>query len=417
MSALPGRVVNFGCRLNTCESERIGDFIRELGLNNVVLINTCAVTAEAERKLCQTIRRLHVENPEAKIVLTGCASELHPERYMQMDGVVGIVSNKTKLSKSEYVKYTEETSLWASTAASAFVCRKVRGFLQIQNGCDQKCTYCVVRLTRGNNVSLSEDDIVNQARFLLDRGHRDIILTGVNISAYGRDRDPRQNLAFLIRYLLRNVPELTRLGLSSLDPADMDDDLLKLIESEERLLPHIHESLQSGDNLILKRMGRRHTRSQVIEINERILRARPEVIFGADIIVGFPTESDDMFNHTKYLISEATISRLHIFPFSPRPGTPASSMPMVEKQTVRCRVKEMQALSSEVLGKKLMEQIGKDIIILAEDQANGKTNSFLPVWSSSVMVAGHEYLFRCDRTDGRVIIGRPIAERRRDGIF
>ncbi|MDR0631757.1 MAG: tRNA (N(6)-L-threonylcarbamoyladenosine(37)-C(2))-methylthiotransferase MtaB [Holosporaceae bacterium] len=399
-------IISFGCRLNACESDIIKGFAEELGIVDFTLINTCAVTAEAERKLRQTIRKLHCQNPDIKIILTGCASELHPERYIKMDGVVGIISNRTKLSKSEYLKYATD-----KPAVFNLGHPKVRGFLQIQNGCDQKCTYCIVRLTRGNNVSFCEDDILNRAKALINKGYKEIILTGVNISSYGRDMEPKRNLPFIIRYLLKNVPELTRLGLSSLDPADIDDDLIETIKSEEKLLPHIHESVQSGDDMILKRMARRHTRNQVIEINEKILHARPDVIFGADIIVGFPTETDEMFLGTKKLLTEANLSLLHIFPFSKRPGTPASLMPQIEKKVITNRAKELRKLANDILTKKLTEYLGKDVIILAEDSENAKTNSFLQVKSSTKLVTGKEYLFHCDSVHKNVIIGRPLEKR------
>jgi threonylcarbamoyladenosine tRNA methylthiotransferase MtaB len=399
-------VVNFGCRLNARESELIKDFAEELGVVDYTLINTCAVTAEAERKLRQAIRRMHSENPDIKIILTGCASELRPDYYLKMDGVVGIISNKAKLSKSEYLKYAT-----GKPTISTEEPKKTRGFLQIQNGCDHKCAYCVVRFTRGRNVSFNEDEIASQAKALLDKGYKEIILTGVNISSYGQDFAPPKNLAFIVRHLLKNVPRLTRLGLSSLDPADIDDDLIDLIGSEERLLPRVHESVQSGDNTILKRMVRRHTREQVVETNEKILAARPDVVFGADIIVGYPTETDEMFLNTKNFLSEAKFSLLHIFPFSKRPGTPAALMPQVEKKVKLIRAKELRELADDILAKKLSEQIGKELVVLAEDEVNAKTDSFLRVQSSEKLEAGKEYLFRCDSVAKNAILGRPIEER------
>ncbi|MDR0753079.1 MAG: tRNA (N(6)-L-threonylcarbamoyladenosine(37)-C(2))-methylthiotransferase MtaB [Holosporaceae bacterium] len=398
-------VVNFGCRLNACESDLIKNFAHELGVVDFTIINTCAVTAEAERKLRQTIRKLYGKNPDIKIILTGCASELNPDYYIKMNGVAGIISNKTKLSRSEYLKYATHSEV-SSTPRHP----KVRGFLQIQNGCDQKCTYCTVRLARGNNVSFHEDEILKQAKILLNRGYREIILTGVNITSYGRDLDAQKKLSFIVKYLLKNLPELTRLGLSSLDPSDIDEDLLKMIVSEEKLLPHIHESIQSGDDLVLKRMMRRHTRAQVIELNEKISHARPDVIFGADIIVGFPTETEEMFLNTKTILNKAKLSLLHIFPFSPRQKTAASLMPRIEKKIVTRRVSELKQLADDILTKKLTEQVGANVIILAEDRLNAKTNSFLPVKSLVTLVTGKEYLFRCESVEKNVIIGRPVKE-------
>ena len=408
---MKSNVITFGCRLNACESEIIEDFVKELGLDDFTVINTCAVTAEAERKLRQTIRRLYSENNEVKIILTGCAAELNPNFYIGMDGVVGIISNNIKLSKDEYKKYSRvnDDSKQQIISEKSRI-KKIRGFLQIQNGCDQKCTYCVVRITRGTNVSFDEDDIVEQAKNLIKKGYKDIVLTGVNISAYGRDMSPRKNLAYIVNYILRHAPEVKRLGLSSLDSADIDDDLIKIIGNEERLLPHIHESIQSGDNLILKRMMRRHSREQVIETNAKILDVRNEAIFGADIICGFPTETDEMFMNTKKLLKEAHITLLHAFPFSKRPGTPAAQMPGVDRKVAHERVRELKTLAQEILHNKLQEYVSKKVTILAEDNKHAKTNSFLKVISTEKIETGKEYLFQCERAENDHLIGRPISE-------
>ncbi|GHU18734.1 threonylcarbamoyladenosine tRNA methylthiotransferase MtaB [Alphaproteobacteria bacterium] len=423
------KIITFGCRLNLCESEIIHDFAKELGLEDITIINTCAVTAEAERKLRQTIRKLYNENNSIKIILTGCASELNPDFYIRMDGVAGIISNKMKLSKDEYVSMTVDPitntkPASASKIVPAYVSEsseavngsnvtlatykgRVRGFLQIQNGCDQKCTYCVIRLVRGPNVSFPKDDIVLQTKKLLQKGYKEIVLTGVNISSYGRGAETG-GLASLITYILKSVPELRRLRLSSLDPADIDDELINVISSEERLLPHIHESIQAGDDMILKRMLRRHSAAQVIEINEKILSRRPEVVLGADMMVGFPTETAEMFENTKLLMEKAHISLLHSFPFSPRPSTPACGMPMVEKKVRLARAAELRELSQNLLTKKMQEFIGKNVVILAESDYTAKTNSFLQVKSRKKLIVGNEYLFHCESCEKKHIIGNPI---------
>ncbi len=236
-------------------------------------------------------------------------------------------------------------------------------------------------------------------------------MTGVNISAYGRDMNPRKNLAYIVNYILKNVSEIKRLGLSSLDPADIDNDLIKIIGNEERLLPHIHESIQSGDDLILKRMMRRHSHEQVVETNTKILETRPEVIFGADIICGFPTETEEMFQNTKKLMKDAHITLLHAFPFSKRPGTPAAQMPGVDRKIARERVRELKTLAQEMLYNKLHEYIGKNVNILAEDSKNAKTNSFLKVISTEKIETGKEYLFRCEKIENDHLVGRPIEEK------
>ncbi|MCR4623119.1 MAG: tRNA (N(6)-L-threonylcarbamoyladenosine(37)-C(2))-methylthiotransferase MtaB [Alphaproteobacteria bacterium] len=395
-----GQVINFGCRLNACESEAISQFVDQLGIIDYTIINTCAVTAEAERQLRQEIRKLYKQNPDIKLVLTGCAAELNPDLYLGMDGVVGIISNKVKLSKEEYLKYG---SLEKSVAQGNN--QKVRGFVQIQNGCDHRCTYCVVRLTRGSSVSFDKDEIVFQAREALNQGYKELVLTGVNISSYGQDLFPQTNISFIIRYLLKNVPELKRLRLSSLDPADINDEFIELIAGEERLMPHIHESIQSGDNMILKRMGRRHSREQVIETNLKILEKRSEVIFGADIIAGFPTETDDMFENTRKLLTKGNLSLLHVFPYSKRPRTPAALMPQVLKKTAAARAKILRECASEILNHRLQAIVGQKVHILAETSEIAKTDSFLPVKSLSELKAGKEYWINCMKIENNTIIG------------
>lgn len=394
-------IITFGCRLNACESDTIQDFADELGIEDYTIINTCAVTAEAERKLRQAIRKLN--NEDKSIILTGCAAQLNPKYYLSMPGVVGIISNTMKLRKSEYENYGGGTP--QKTPRS-----KVRGFLQIQNGCDNHCTYCIVRVTRGPNVSFDKDEIVAQAQKLLDKGYKEIVLTGVNISSYGRDfpEAAHENLAHLIQYVLKNVPNLRRLRLSSLDPADFDEDLLDVIANEERLMPHIHESIQSGDNLILKRMRRRHTREMLIETNTKILEARPEVIFGADFIVGFPTENDEMFENTKKLFREASLSLLHVFKYSKRPGTPAAAMPQVANKIKIDRMHQLKNLANEILKEKMQTYVGKVVDALAEDEHGAKTDNFLPIKSAQKMQTGRIYKIRCTDTGDDFLRGDVI---------
>ncbi|MDR2766311.1 MAG: tRNA (N(6)-L-threonylcarbamoyladenosine(37)-C(2))-methylthiotransferase MtaB [Holosporaceae bacterium] len=401
------RVITFGCRLNACESDIISDFVRELGADDFVLINTCAVTREAERKLCQTIRKLHREDKNVRIILTGCASELNPQRYLRMNGVMEVISNERKLFRSEYLKYsapgTEETKEKTPP-------RKIRGFLQIQNGCDQKCTYCVVRLARGPNVSFPKDEILLQAQRLLSKGYVEIVLTGVNISAYGRDLAGGENLASIIRHLLKNIPQLERLRLSSLDPADVDESLLELIKNEERLMPHFHQSVQSGDDLILKRMLRRHRRQQVLEASHKILEARPEAVLGADMIVGFPTETEPMFENTKRIIREARLSLLHVFSFSGRPGTAAAAMPQVERNVIRRRAKELKLLAREVLAEKLSQYVDQKVMAVGEGGENARTDSFLAVRAKEKLAAGQKYLLRGEEVANGVLLSVVVGK-------
>lgn len=401
-----GKILTFGCRLNACESEIIQEFVNDLGLHDFTLINTCAVTAEAERQLRQMIRKLYKENNNVKIILTGCASEANPDLYMKMNGVVGIISNNLKLSKSEYEKYSSGFSIINNKSQDNL--KRVRGFLQIQNGCDQKCTYCIVRTTRGPNISFDKDEIVAQARKLLAKGYKEIVLTGVNISAYGRDMNPRSNLTEITVYILKNVPEIRRLRFSSIDPADIDDNLINIIANEEKIMPHIHESIQSGDNLTLKRMMRRHSREQVIEVNEKLLLRRPDIIFGADMIAGFPTETDEMFANTCKLVDQAHISLLHVFPFSSRLGTPAALMPKVPHPIVLKRARILRNIAKNVLHKKLATYVGTDVRALAETEEIAKTDSFLVAKSSEKLIPGNEYIFHVISCDGKHLIGVPV---------
>jgi threonylcarbamoyladenosine tRNA methylthiotransferase MtaB len=269
---------------------------------------------------------------------------------------------------------------------------------------------------RGPNVSFSKEEIAAQAKRLLAKGYKELVLTGVNISSYGCDLRPRQNLASIVKYLLEEIPELRRLRLSSLDPADIDTELINVIANEDRLMPHIHESIQSGDNIVLKRMLRRHTREQLIDLNQQILQARPDIVLGADLIVGFPTETDEMFSNTKTLLKEANLSLLHIFSFSARDGTAAALMPQVAKNIVTNRAKELKVLAKEFLSNKISEYMGKTVIVLAENEKIAKTNSFLTVRSRKKMKIGRVYSFYCDSIDETIIVGYPISEIIQDSI-
>ncbi|MBE6447499.1 MAG: tRNA (N(6)-L-threonylcarbamoyladenosine(37)-C(2))-methylthiotransferase MtaB [Alphaproteobacteria bacterium] len=394
-------IITFGCRLNACESDFIEEFASQLGISqDYVIINTCAVTAEAERQLRQKIRQLYRQNPEVKIILTGCASELNPDLYIQMDGVIGIISNGKKLSKVEYEIYGSDL-----IEQRNLLNKKVRGFLQIQNGCDNNCTYCVVRLTRGYAKSFAADDIIQQARYLIKKGYREIVLTGVNISSYGKDFGLDSSFSSLIKKLLKEISELKRLRLSSLDPADIDDELITLFANEERLMPHVHESIQSGDNMILKRMRRKHSREHVIDINLKLLSKRSDIVFGADMIAGFPTETDEMFENSRKLLIDANISLLHAFPYSKRPGTPAALMPQISKKISLERARILRKTSATLLHLSMQKYIGKCTKILAETEFVAKTDSFLPVVSSNPMIPGQEYNFKCKNIENDTLKG------------
>ena len=363
-------VITFGCRLNTYESEVIKNKASENGLSDVFIINSCAVTSEAERQLRQEIRKLKKNNPEKKIIVTGCAVQVNPTKYDEMSEVYSVIGNVEKLQDVAYANVSksiknnqdkverlvsdimEETSL-----QSAIVERfdgKVRGYLQVQAGCNHRCTFCIIPYGRGNSRSTPFKEIFDQAKNLVDNGYKELVITGVDITDYGLDLPGKPSLGQLVKRLLKYLPELPRIRLSSIDVAEVDNDLMDLIVNEPRFMPHLHLSLQSGDNMILKRMKRRHSREQVIDFCQQVMKFRPEVVFGADIIAGFPTETDEMFQNTYDLLNEIEkIIHLHIFPYSEREGTPAARMPQVEKKIRKERAAKLRILG-DFLTKKHM---------------------------------------------------------------
>ncbi|HRQ83329.1 MAG TPA: tRNA (N(6)-L-threonylcarbamoyladenosine(37)-C(2))-methylthiotransferase MtaB, partial [Azospirillaceae bacterium] len=325
-------IVTFGCRLNAYESEVMRGHARAAGLSEVVIVNTCAVTSEAERQARQTIRKLRRERPDAKIVVTGCAAQIDPARFAAMPEVDRVLGNQEKLAPESWgLAATERVAVndimsvkeTAAHLISGFEDR-ARAFIQAQQGCDHRCTFCIIPFGRGPSRSVPIGAMVEQVRALTAAGYREVVLTGVDITSYGPDLPGAPSLGQMIRRLLAAVPELPRLRLSSLDPVEIDDDLWRLIENEPRLLPHLHLSLQAGDDMILKRMKRRHSRADAVAFCERARRARPDVVFGADLIAGFPTETDEQFDNTLRLLEDCGLTWLHVFPYSPRPGTPAA---------------------------------------------------------------------------------------------
>lgn len=397
-------VVNFGCRLNAFESDKIEQIARKYGLSDYIVVNTCAVTGEAERQVRQHIRKLNKEHPTRKIVLTGCAATYSPDEYSKMPGVVAIIENDKKLDAHEYLKLDSQDVVLPKK-----IHKNVRRFVQIQNGCDNHCTYCIVRLTRGSSYSYPSNAILNDVRQTIDEhpfaGPCEIVLTGVNISSYD---DSGLKLADLAAYLIENEPRLTRLRFSSLDPADIDDHFIQIFAADDRIMPHLHLSIQSGDNMILKRMRRNHSREQIIEITDNVLSARPETIIGADFITGFPTESEEMFENTYKLIEDARIHLTHVFPYSERPGTPASLMPQVIKSERKNRAKRLIQESDNYLKKKLESIIGTQINVLAEGDFYGKTDSFLPVHTATSMDIGQIYTGEVSRVEDNMLIVEAI---------
>lgn len=368
------KIVTFGCRINTYESTLIRSFFDEG--EEVIVINSCAVTAEAERQCRQTIRKLAHENPKSKIVVTGCATQLHPELYGEMPEVSLVLGNREKLIKECYQK--EKGKFVSDIRKSDFdipLIRdfegKSRAFIQVQQGCDNNCTFCVVRLVRGKNKGLLPDTVVEEIKDLTQKGFSEIVLTGVDLTSYP------YGLSELTEQILNEVPMLKRLRFGSLDPAGVDEKLIKLYQNEERIMPHAHFSIQAGDNLVLKRMGRRHSREQVLELTQKLKEARSDIIFGADLITGFPTETEEAFENTMDLVRRCPITLLHIFPFSVRKETASSKMPAVSVAVRKERAFRLRTLGKEILRTYLNSQIGLKEKVLVEEEGIGYNTHYI----------------------------------------
>ena len=376
-------ILTFGCRLNTYESEVMRTHAATL--TDTIIVNTCAVTAEAERQARQAIRRAHRENPTANIVVTGCAAQINPASWANIPGVTRILGNEDKLKPESWLPDAPSAVsdiMAASETAAHLVTEfagRARAFVQVQQGCDHRCTFCIIPFGRGPNRSVPIGAIANQVRTLVATGFFEIVLTGVDITSYGPDLPGRPTLGQMARRLLAAVPELPRLRLSSIDPAAIDDDLWRLIETEPRLMPHLHLSIQAGSDLILKRMKRRHSRQQALEIIARARALRPGIGIGADLIAGFPTETDFLFNETLQFAEEARIPFVHVFPYSERPGTPAARMPAVPVPMRRERAARLRAAGAIAARNFYAAQIGTTVAVLAETATSGHTEHFAPV--------------------------------------
>ena len=386
-------VVTFGCRLNIAESEVIRR--AAAGLDETVVVNTCAVTAEAVRQARQSIRRIKRARPDARIVVTGCAAQVEPGAFAAIPEVARVVGNSEKLDPQVWAGDGERVSVGDIMAVKRHTAQAVdhlaghtRAFLQVQNGCDHRCTFCIIPFGRGNSRSLPADDCVAQARRLTARGYRELVLTGVDITSYGADLSGAPRLGALVKRILEEIPELARLRLSSIDSVEADDDLLDALANEPRLMPHLHLSLQSGDDLILKRMKRRHTRGGAIAFCAQVRRLRPDVAFGADLIAGFPTETDAMFARSLDLIDECGLAQLHVFPFSPRPGTPAARMPQVARDVVKERARILREMGEAALRAHLDAQVGARRLVLTERGGVGHTEQFTMVKLAAPVAPG-----------------------------
>ncbi|MGE0004384.1 MAG: tRNA (N(6)-L-threonylcarbamoyladenosine(37)-C(2))-methylthiotransferase MtaB [Parvibaculaceae bacterium] len=394
-------IITFGCRLNAFESEVMRRETGKAGLRNAIIFNTCAVTAEATRQARQAIRRARKENPEARIIVTGCAAQTDPRMFSAMPEVDLVLGNQEKLDAGSYrfpdfgvgaeervrvndIMSVRETALHMIDGFA----ERTRAFVQVQNGCDHRCTFCIIPFGRGNSRSVPAGEVVEQIRRLAGNGYSEIVLSGVDITSWGADLPGRPRLGNLVRRILKAVPELKRLRLSSIDSIEADDDLMQAVAEEERLMPHLHLSLQAGDDMILKRMKRRHLRDHSIAFCAAIRRLRPDIVFGADIIAGFPTETDRMFENSLRLVEECGLTFLHVFPFSPRPGTPAARMPQLPRALVQDRARALRARGRERLDAFLGAEVGRLRSILVETESTGRTEHFASVKFAQRMSAG-----------------------------
>jgi threonylcarbamoyladenosine tRNA methylthiotransferase MtaB len=377
------QIFTFGCRLNTYESEVIRGHTAQLA--DTVVINTCAVTAEAERQARQAIRRAHRERPEASIVVTGCAAQIAPESWAALPGVTRVLGNTEKLLAESWREGSDAgvSDIFAARdTAPQLVTEfagRARAFVQVQQGCDHRCTFCVIPYGRGANHSVPIGAVVAQVRALVEAGYQEIVLTGVDITSYGPDLPGRPTLGQMVRRLLALVPELKRLRLSSLDPAALDEDLFGLVENEARLMPHVHLSLQAGSDLILKRMKRRHVTAQAAAAIDRLRRLRPGIALGADVIAGFPTETEALFQETLGFLRGQALPYLHVFPYSERPGTPAARMPAVPVEERRARAARLREIGTQESAAFHAGFVGREAQVLTEKPGTGHTEHFVPV--------------------------------------
>lgn len=420
------KVLTLGCRLNTFESETMRQAASSAGLNNAVLVNTCAVTADAVRQARQTIRRARRDNPHARIVVSGCAAQTEPETFAAMDEVDAVIGNDAKgkaesyrrlpdfgVSESEKIRVNDIMAV-RETAPQMIetVSGHARAFVQVQNGCDHRCTFCIIPYGRGNSRSVPMGAVVNQIEKLVDNGYQEVVITGVDATSYGADLPGRPSLGVLARTILNQVPGLKRLRLSSIDSIEIDDALMDLIADEPRFMPHLHLSLQHGDDLILKRMKRRHSRRDAIEFCRTVRDLRPGFAFGADLIAGFPTETEDMFIRSLDIVEECGIAFLHVFPYSPRQGTPAARMPQLDRGLIKKRAARLRTTGDEAyhvhLGR--MARAGGSHPVLVEFSGVARTENFTPVVAPGAP-RGQMAVIEVTGHDGERLTGQMAGQR------
>ncbi|MYH60052.1 MAG: tRNA (N(6)-L-threonylcarbamoyladenosine(37)-C(2))-methylthiotransferase MtaB [Boseongicola sp. SB0675_bin_26] len=408
-------ISTLGCRLNAFESEAMREMADAAGLHDAVIVNTCAVTSEAVRKSRKEIRRLARENPGARVVVTGCAAQIDPQLFADLDGVAAVIGNTEKMLAAAWARVAADDGervivddiMGVSETASHLVdgFGRHRAYVQVQNGCDHRCTFCIIPYGRGNSRSVPAGVVVDQIKRLCDRGFNEVVLTGVDLTSWGAHLPGAPRLGNLVRRILKLVPELPRLRLSSIDSIEADPELLEAVATESRFMPHLHLSLQSGDDMILKRMKRRHLREDAIRFCQDVRSLRPDIAFGADIIAGFPTETEGMFENSLKLVDECDLTWLHVFPYSPRPGTPAARMPQVDGRTVRARAARLRAAGACAVKRHLDAQIGETRTVLTESPTMGRTGQFAEVRLSSPQPEGALIEAKVTGHDGRELAG------------
>ncbi|MFG1299251.1 tRNA (N(6)-L-threonylcarbamoyladenosine(37)-C(2))-methylthiotransferase MtaB [Xanthobacter sp. V3C-3] len=421
MAGAEARVISFGCRLNALEGDGIARAAREAGLEHAFVVNTCAVTAEAVRQARQAIRRARREDPARPVIVTGCAAQTDPDAFARMAEVSLVLGNVGKtepalwaqaraaleqgIAEGEKARVQDIATVRAATPhLAASFDGHTRAFVEVQNGCDHRCTFCIIPFGRGPSRSVPMGAVVDQVRRLVAGGHREVVLTGVDLTAYGADLPGAPALGRLVRAVLAQVPELERLRLSSIDAVEADDQLLRAFAEEERLMPHLHLSLQSGDDLILKRMKRRHSRAQALELIAALRRARPDMVLGADMIAGFPTETEAQARATRAFAEEAGLAFLHVFPFSARPGTAAARMPQLPAAVVAERARRLRETAADLLRRHLAGEVGRQRHILVEAGGRGHTEHFTPVRLARPAARGSLAALRIAGHDGARLI-------------
>ena len=396
------KFTTLGCRLNAYETEAMKELSASAGLQNAVIVNTCAVTAEAVRKARQEIRKLRRENPDARLIVTGCAAQTEPETFAAMGEVDAVIGNTEKMQAdtwqglaADFIGETEAVQVddimsvteTAGHLIDGFGTRS-RAYVQVQNGCDHRCTFCIIPFGRGNSRSVPAGVVVEQIKRLVGKGYNEVVLTGVDLTSWGADLPAEPKLGDLVMRILKLVPDLPRLRISSIDSIEVDENLMQAIATEPRLMPHLHLSLQAGDDMILKRMKRRHLRDDAIAFCEEAKRLRPDMTYGADIIAGFPTETDAMFENSLKLVEDCDLTWLHVFPYSPRNGTPAARMPAVNGKVIKSRASQLRAAGERKVSAHLAQQIGKTHHILMENPRMGRTEQFTEVCFDADQVEG-----------------------------